>query len=119
MEVTKSITKIRKAKGWSQAQIAQVLQTTQQQYSKYEQGKQEIPVRHIIKLCEFYDVTANKLLGIETYMTEKESNNKFQKFYNEVIDIIDWAIYQEYIKDETGILLAREINTAKEKIENE
>lgn len=119
MEVTKSITKIRKAKGWSQAQIAQVLQTTQQQYSKYEQGKQEIPVRHIIKLCEFYNVTANKLLGIETYMTEKESNNKFQKLYEEVQDIFAHARYQEQITYDQETLLLGYLEDVKEEIENE
>lgn len=119
MEVTKSITKIRKEKGYSQIKIAEVLQTTQQQYSKYEQGKQEIPVRHIITLCEFYKVTANKLLGIETYMSEKESNNKFYKYHDEIIDLIEWAMYQEIISDEQGISLVQNINEIKAKLENE
>lgn len=52
-------------------------------------------------------------------MSEIETNSKFLKFYEEVINMLDWAIDQEHISDETGILLAREINEIKEKIENE
>lgn len=115
METHKSLTKIRKEKGWSQEAIAKVLQTTQQQYSKYETGKQEIPVRHIVKLCEFYKVTANKLIGIETYMSEKESNNKFQELAEETEDLIRWAEYQEHItEDQANLLVDNLIDIIKE-----
>lgn len=119
MEVIKSITKIRKAKGYSQAKIAEKLQTTQQQYSKYEKGTQEIPVRHIITLCEFYNVTANKLLGIETYMTENESKNKFQKLYEEIQNVFAHARYQEQITYDQETLLLTYLEDIKEEIENE
>lgn len=56
---------IRTAKGYSQLEIANVLNTTQQQYSKYETGAQELPARHILTLCQFYRISADELLGIE------------------------------------------------------
>lgn len=118
MDTPKSITKIRKEKGYSQRQIAKLLETTQQQYSKYEQGHQEIPVRHIITLCEFYGVTANKLIGVETYMSENEIENKFNQLYNEVIDIIEWAKHQEHINDEAADILLSNIENTKEKLIN-
>lgn len=55
---------IRTAKGYSQLQIAELLNTTQQQYSKYETGTQELPARHIVTLCQVYKVSADELLGI-------------------------------------------------------
>lgn len=55
---------IRTRKGCSQLEIAELLNTTQQQYSKYETGVQELPARHIITLCRFYKVSADELLGI-------------------------------------------------------
>lgn len=61
METKDAIKKIRIAKGYSQQKIAEMLNTTQQQYSKYETGAQEIPVRHIVTLCKIYNETANKL----------------------------------------------------------
>lgn len=118
MEVKKSIAKIRKAKGYSQAQIAEKLQTTQQQYSKYETGFQEIPVRHIITLCKIYEISADKLLGIDTYMTESEEKNKFEKLYEKVIEIINWAEWQEHISEDGANVLIENIEEEKTEIEN-
>lgn len=56
---------IRTKNGYSQLEIANVLNTTQQQYSKYETGTQELPARHIVTLCYFYKVSADELLGIK------------------------------------------------------
>jgi len=47
----------------TQDEIAKLLQTTQQQYSKYEKGIQEIPVHHLITLADFYKVSVDYLLG--------------------------------------------------------
>ncbi len=47
-----------------QADIAELLQTTQQQYSKYERGIQEIPARHLITLAKFYKTSVDYLLGV-------------------------------------------------------
>ena len=59
---------VRKQKGYSQSQIAEVLKTTQQQIWKYEHENpkynQEIPVRHIVTLARFYNVSADYLLGL-------------------------------------------------------
>ena len=66
MNVTKNLRKIRTERGYSQIEIAELLNTTQQQYSKYENGQNEIPVRHIITLCRFYEISADWLLGLQT-----------------------------------------------------
>lgn len=50
----------------TQAQIAKVLGTTQQVYSRYEKGENEMPVRHVITLCRFYGVSADYVLGLNT-----------------------------------------------------
>jgi len=47
----------------NQSEIARLLNTTQQQYSKYEQGVQEIPVHHLIKLADLYCVSLDYLVG--------------------------------------------------------
>lgn len=52
--------------GYSQLDIANILNTTQQQYSKYEMGIQEFPARHIVTLCKFYKISADELLGINS-----------------------------------------------------
>ena len=48
----------------SQAKIAEILGTTQQQYSKWERGEQEIPVHHLITLARLYKVSIYYLVGI-------------------------------------------------------
>ena len=48
----------------TQKEIAEYLGTTQQVYSRYEKGENEIPVRHIISLCKYYNVSADYLLGL-------------------------------------------------------
>ena len=48
----------------SQLEIAELLYTTQQQISKYENDIQESPCRHIITLARYYNVSADYLLGL-------------------------------------------------------
>ena len=64
MSIAGRLRKLRTDQGLTQMQIADILNTTQQQYSKYEHEIQEIPVRHIITLCRFYRVSADWLLGL-------------------------------------------------------
>lgn len=59
------LAEIRRERGLSQRQIAEVLDIPQQQYSRYENGKNEIPVRYIIALCQFYGITSDWLLGLD------------------------------------------------------
>lgn len=49
---------------YTQEQIARVLGTTQQVYSRYEKGINEMPVRHLETLCRFYRVSADYVLGL-------------------------------------------------------
>ena len=54
---------IREDRGFTQRQIAEVLETTQQYYSDYENGKREIPIRVYITLSRFYNVSIDYLAG--------------------------------------------------------
>lgn len=54
----------------SQQQIAELLNTTQQQISKYENNIQEIPCRHIITLAKYFDVSTDYLLGLTDEKTK-------------------------------------------------
>ena len=49
----------------TQKQIADILQTTQQVYSAYENGNNELPIRHLITLAKFYKVSADYILGLK------------------------------------------------------
>lgn len=64
MDIIERLREVRTKNGYSQMDIAEVLDMTQQQYSRYETGFHEIPVRHIITLCKFYGISADWLLGL-------------------------------------------------------
>lgn len=53
---------LREDNDYSQKEIAEILGTTQQVYSRYENGINEMPVRHLITLCRFYNVSADVIL---------------------------------------------------------
>lgn len=48
----------------SQARIAEVIKTTQQQYSKIELGKSDITEEKLKLLAEFYNISADYILGL-------------------------------------------------------
>lgn len=55
---------IREDKDYKQSDIAKVLNTTQQQYSKYELGLQVIPIERLVKLAKFYNTSVDYLIGL-------------------------------------------------------
>lgn len=46
----------------TQTQVADILGTSQTMYARYERGANELPIRHLITLCRFYNVSADYLL---------------------------------------------------------
>ena len=47
----------------TQAEIAEVLGTSQTMYARYERGANELPTRHLITLADYYGVSTDYLLG--------------------------------------------------------
>ena len=62
------IKELRQDHDLEQKEIARILGTTQQVYSRYEKGINEIPIRHIITLCKYYKVSADYILGLSNIM---------------------------------------------------
>lgn len=58
----------------TQAEIALVLGTSQTMYARYERGANEMPIHHLITLCQFYNVSADYLLD-----TQPDSRRKQKK----------------------------------------
>ncbi len=57
---------LREDRDLKQADIANLLKTTQQQYSKIETGKSDITGEKLCILAEFYNVSADYILGLTT-----------------------------------------------------
>ena len=54
---------LREKNGKAQEDISKVIGTTQQIYSRYETNKTELPVRHLLNLSSYYNVSTDYLLG--------------------------------------------------------
>ena len=46
----------------TQTQVAEILGTSQTMYARYERGANEMPLRHIVTLCKFYNISTDYLL---------------------------------------------------------
>ncbi|OLA40156.1 MAG: hypothetical protein BHW36_12120 [Firmicutes bacterium CAG:24053_14] len=57
------IRELREDRDLKQADVAKVLGTSQQYYSKYETGKYEMPIHCITALADFYGVSTDYILG--------------------------------------------------------
>ncbi len=65
MTYQEKLKEIRIANGDTQAKTAEKLQMTQQQWQKYEQGKNELPIRYLVAFCKLYQADANIILGLK------------------------------------------------------
>ena len=59
-----NIKKARQAKNLRQQDVAENLNILIQQYTRYETGKREIPLHHLIKLAELYNLSLDYLAGL-------------------------------------------------------
>ena len=58
------IRELREDRDLTQAQMARVLNCSQQVYSNYELGQRDIPTDILIKLCRFHGTSADYILGL-------------------------------------------------------
>ncbi len=56
---------LREDRDMKQSAVVQILGTTQQVYSRYENGINEMPIRHLRTLCEYYNVSADYVLSLK------------------------------------------------------
>lgn len=55
---------LREDRDLTQADIAKIIKTTQQQYSKIEAGKSDISGEKLVLLAQYYNVSADYILGL-------------------------------------------------------
>ena len=62
---TRRIRDIREDNDLTQQQIAEILGTSQTMYARYERGANELPIRHLIRLCRILStLRTDYLLGL-------------------------------------------------------
>ena len=55
---------LREDRDLTQAQVAKIINKSQQGYSHIEEGRAELKIEDLIKLCKFYEVSADFFIGI-------------------------------------------------------
>lgn len=64
MTIGERIRGLREDKDMNQTQVAELLNTSQTVYSRYERNERPLPIEHLIALCKFYKVSADYILGL-------------------------------------------------------
>ena len=55
---------LRVSAGLSQTDVAEYLDMQQNQYSRYERGKRELPMHLFVRLATYYGVTLDHMVGL-------------------------------------------------------
>ncbi|MBQ9545164.1 MAG: helix-turn-helix transcriptional regulator [Clostridia bacterium] len=64
MDYRKRIKEIREDRDLTQAQIGKLLNKSQQGYNHIETGRAELKIDDLVKLCEFYSLSADYIIGL-------------------------------------------------------
>ena len=56
---------LREDSDYTQEYVAKYLGTSQTMYARYERAATELPIRHLIKLCQLYNVSSDYILGFD------------------------------------------------------
>ena len=64
MEIYQKIKWLRENADLKQKDMADMLKTTQQYYSEYENGKRKIPIEHLKTICLYFHISSDYLIGL-------------------------------------------------------
>ena len=64
MDYRKRMRNLREDRDLTQREVAAVLNKSQQGYSHIEDGRAELKIEDLIKLCKFYGVSADYFIGL-------------------------------------------------------
>lgn len=74
MNYAQRIRDLREDRDLNQTEVATFLNTSQTVYSRYERGERPLPIEVLIKLCKFYNISPEYILGFTN--TPKELPKK-------------------------------------------
>ena len=64
MDYRTRLKNIREDRDLTQAEIGRILNKSQQGYNHIEAGRAELKIDDLIKLCQFYNLSADYLIGL-------------------------------------------------------
>ncbi len=64
MDYRTRIKNIREDRDYTQTEIGKIIQKSQQGYNHIETGRAELKIDDLIKLCRFYNLSADYMIGL-------------------------------------------------------
>lgn len=64
MDYRQRLRAVREDGDYTQAEIGKILQKSQQGYNHIEAGRAELKIEDLIRLCKFYHLSADYLIGL-------------------------------------------------------
>lgn len=100
-KIGRNIRQARKAKKLTQEDLGKILGVSKTAIVNYESAQRKISLEHIVKLCKFYELTVNDLIG-EHRSKEPELNSFFvewrKEFANEDFDDAEIKLLIDFAK---------------------
>ena len=91
LSISNRLKELRESKDLKQISVANYLHTSQQNYSKYENGQLEIPLEYLPLLADLYQVSVDYILGISISKNDLDSladkmyvNRNFSQLINDI-----------------------------------
>ena len=109
--ISERLKDIREDASLTQSEMAEILKTTQTNYSRWETEREFIPLKKLSLLCNYFDVTMDYVIGLTR--TSSSHNNKYRlssKTIGKQIKIL------RYEKNITQTDLADVLNTSQSTI---
>lgn len=72
MEQLVYLKQFRQSRKLTQVAAAEAIGIDQRQWNRYENGKNEIPVRYLKAICQKFNVSADELLGLDKEREETQ-----------------------------------------------
>lgn len=88
--ISQIIRELREDHDLKQSDIAKALCISQQYYSKYETGQYELPIRHVVTLAKFYNISSDYLLGLTDYASTIKNtcaDTPMRKLINDISEL--------------------------------
>lgn len=64
MDYRKRLRDVREDRELTQAQVGKLLEKSQQGYNHIEAGRAELKIEDLVKLCRFYNLSADYMIGL-------------------------------------------------------
>ena len=119
IELANRLAELRKKKGLSQEELADMLHVSRQAVSKWERGEASPDTDNLIELAKIYGISLDELVGLSSSSSTKEKENEQEGIHivddegNEV-HVKDGSVY---LKDEDGTVVKVDKDMAKNKVD--